>query len=682
MRLLQVAWAASWIEDYLVPIAMSVYAYGRGGAAAAGLAGVARIIPSTVAAPALGVFVDRWPRERVLVLSFAVQAGACAAMAVAFSVSAPLSVLLILLGVEGFVSVLITPATGALLPWLAGSPADLTAGNAALSMGRAVGLFLGPLLAGVLIATVDAGAAFVAGGMLMGLSTILSIRLRVPRGPGSSGAAGGGGAKVFARDMAVGFHVLASDRVAGSIALLLASVQGLLRGLFTVLNVVVAVRLLGLGGSGAGYLQAAAGLGGVIAGVALLAASDLTGRLGDSFAFGIVLRTVPFVLLAAAPYAAPALALMLVTGVGSAVMTSGGYALIQRLVPNASVGRVLTATGMLTTLGVAGGSVLAAPLLSAVGVHAVLVAVGVAWPVAALAVWPLAREAERRGAANDAEIELLRKVPFMKLLPLVALEACAEYVRRLQVRRGEVIVRKGEIGDRFYVIASGSAAVELDGCTIERLGDGGWFGEVALLRTSARIATVRMTSDGEVASLDRHHFLRALALDGSAELAAISSIQGLPGIERAAPRAPVDERMSLADSETLTVLRSVPLLEHASEPILEELRARASRMQVAAGDEVFHEGDPGAVFFVVLAGTLVVNIGGEDVYDIGPGDWFGELGLLRGRNRTATVRASTAAILLSVPGDSFLIAVGESPTAPARSGPATESDLQSPKWRA
>jgi MFS family permease len=192
MRLLQVAWTASWIEDYLVPIAMSVYAYNRGGAAAAGLAGVARMLPSTIAAPALGVLVDRWRRERVLLLAFVVQAGACVAMAVAISVSAPLAVLLILLGVEGLVSVLIAPATSALLPWLAGSPAELTAANAALAMGRAFGLFLGPLLAGVLIATVDAGAAFVAGSMLMALSTVLASRLCVPGGAGSSGGAVGG----------------------------------------------------------------------------------------------------------------------------------------------------------------------------------------------------------------------------------------------------------------------------------------------------------------------------------------------------------------------------------------------------------------------------------------------------------------------------------------------------------
>jgi CRP-like cAMP-binding protein len=230
-------------------------------------------------------------------------------------------------------------------------------------------------------------------------------------------------------------------------------------------------------------------------------------------------------------------------------------------------------------------------------------------------------------------------------------------VRRLRFRRGEVILRKGEIGDRFYVIASGSAAVELEGRTVGRLGEGGWFGEVALLRNSARTATVKMTSDGEVASLARHHFLRALALDGSAEHAAITSIRDLPGMARA----PVETRTTLANSETSTVLRSVPLLENLPEPSLEALREGVSRTAVAAGEAVFYEGDPAAAFFVVLAGTLVVNVGGEDVRDIGPGDWFGELGLLRGQTRTSTVRASTAALLLSMPGEAFLIAVGESP---------------------
>ena len=101
LRLLHASWTASWIEDWLVPTAMSIYAYSRGGAAAAGLVGVARMLPSTVGAPVLGVLVDRWRREVVLRVAYGVQAAACLAMAAAFWAGMPLVVLLVLLGLRG-----------------------------------------------------------------------------------------------------------------------------------------------------------------------------------------------------------------------------------------------------------------------------------------------------------------------------------------------------------------------------------------------------------------------------------------------------------------------------------------------------------------------------------------------------------------------------------------------------
>lgn len=73
LRLLHASWTASWVEDWLVPVAMNIYAYSRGGAAAAGLAGVARMLPSTVGAPVLRVLVDRWRREVVLRVAYGVR---------------------------------------------------------------------------------------------------------------------------------------------------------------------------------------------------------------------------------------------------------------------------------------------------------------------------------------------------------------------------------------------------------------------------------------------------------------------------------------------------------------------------------------------------------------------------------------------------------------------------------
>ena len=657
LRLLHASWTASWVEDFLLPTAMSIYAYSRGGAAAAGLAGVARMLPSTLGAPVLGMLVDRWRREIVLRVAYGVQAAACLAMAAAYWLGMPLAVLFVLLGVEGFVSVLIQPAVSALVPWLTRSPLELTATNAGLSIGRAVGIFIGPLLAGILTATVGAGSALVAGGLLMSASTLLALTLRVPAGALTERTPRRGTSSL-AHEMSVGFRALVSDRAAGSIAALLASVQGLLRGLFSVLAVVVSIRLLGIGGSGAGYLLAASGVGGVIAGIALLLWPALSGRLADTFAGGVVLRSAPFAFLALLASPGPALALMVICGVGNIGMTTGGYTLLQRLIPNSQLGRALGVIGMLTTLGMAVGAALAAPLLSVASVSMLLIGTGVLWPLAALACWPLARRAEGRAVAHDAEIELLRRIPFMALLPLTAMEGCAAFVRRQGARSGEVVIRQGEVGDSLYLLLQGSAVISIDGHEIRRLASGSWFGEVALLRNSARTATVTMTSDGELAFLERHHFLRALSWSADAEQGALSGLSDLVGIDDDGaggqrperPERPVEQDISLA-------LARLPLLAKAPASVVSNLVQHTTRIEVAAGDEVFSEGDAADGVYVVLSGTLTISIESEDVREIAAGDWFGDLAVLRRSNRTATVRGSTPAVLLAIQADAFRTAV-------------------------
>jgi MFS family permease len=121
-------------------------------------------------------------------------------------------------------------------------------------------------------------------------------------------------------------------------------------------------------------------------------------------------------------------------GIGNTAMATGGYTLLQRLIPNLQLGRALGVIGMLTTLSIVGGAALAAPLLSVASVSTLLIAMGVLWPLAAVTCWPLARRAEGRAVAHDAEIELLRRIPFMTLLPLTALEGCAAFVRRQGAR--------------------------------------------------------------------------------------------------------------------------------------------------------------------------------------------------------------------------------------------------------
>lgn len=87
----------------------------------------------------------------------------------------------------------------------------------------------------------------------------------------------------------------------------------------------------------------------------------------------------------------------------------------------------------------------------------------------------------------------------------------SERMARAHFRQGEIIIRQGEIGDRFYVIESGEVEVvsEIPGKTEQRLttlGKGQSFGEVAILKDTPRTATVRCLTPVDVITVGRHDF--------------------------------------------------------------------------------------------------------------------------------------------------------------------------------
>jgi CRP-like cAMP-binding protein len=87
---------------------------------------------------------------------------------------------------------------------------------------------------------------------------------------------------------------------------------------------------------------------------------------------------------------------------------------------------------------------------------------------------------------------------------------------RLEVRAGRTLVREGSVGREFFVIIDGEAEVTRNGRRINRLGPGEAFGEIALLDTSPRVATVSALTDMTVEVLTRSEF--ADLLDGAPAL--------------------------------------------------------------------------------------------------------------------------------------------------------------------
>jgi CRP-like cAMP-binding protein len=89
------------------------------------------------------------------------------------------------------------------------------------------------------------------------------------------------------------------------------------------------------------------------------------------------------------------------------------------------------------------------------------------------------------------------------------------------------------------------------------------------------------------------------------------------------------------------MLQKVPLFADLDERDLEQIAATMRERRFAAGDTVTEEGAGGAGFFVVESGEADVTVDGVARRTIGPGDYFGEIALLTGSDRTATITATS-----------------------------------------
>ena len=160
------------------------------------------------------------------------------------------------------------------------------------------------------------------------------------------------------------------------------------------------------------------------------------------------------------------------------------------------------------TLGL--GAVLAPALIDGFGNRGTLAATGAALPIVALLAWPRLRALDESVASAPPHLELLRRISIFRPLPTATLEQLAREFRSLRVPAGEEIVRQGEHGDRFYIVAEGEVDVQVDGRPAEPLRAGEFFGEIALLRDVPRTATVTAGTDVDVLALDRDEFINAV----------------------------------------------------------------------------------------------------------------------------------------------------------------------------
>jgi CRP-like cAMP-binding protein len=110
----------------------------------------------------------------------------------------------------------------------------------------------------------------------------------------------------------------------------------------------------------------------------------------------------------------------------------------------------------------------------------------------------------------------------------------------------------------------------------------------------------------------------------------------------------------------------VQLFSALSEPELAQAATWFERKSVGPGVRLVGEGTTGLAFFVVLDGALSVTAAGGEVGSLGPGDFFGEMALLGGGRRTATVTTSAPTRVLVLFGEDFRRLAADHPAVAAR----------------
>ncbi|XP_070256956.1 cAMP-dependent protein kinase type I-alpha regulatory subunit-like [Myotis yumanensis] len=190
---------------------------------------------------------------------------------------------------------------------------------------------------------------------------------------------------------------------------------------------------------------------------------------------------------------------------------------------------------------------------------------------------------------------------------------------------GETVIQQGDEGDNFYVIDQGEMDVYVNNEWATSVGEGGSFGELALIYGTPRAATVKAKTNVKLWGIDRDSYRRILM--GSTlrkrkmyeEFLSKVSILHLECGKRCLESLDKWERLTVAD---------------ALEPV-----------QFEDGQKIVVQGEPGDEFFIILEGSAAVlqrrseNEEFVEVGRLGPSDYFGEIALLMNRPRAATVVA-------------------------------------------
>ena len=504
LRRVLIAYALYSFVEFSVWLAILLYAYARGGASLAGFAAVVQLVPAALVAPMLAGIGDRMSRGTALLATHGAVAVTAAFTGTMLVIDAPVPAVLACATLMTTAIAVVRPVHFAVIPQVARSREQLVSANSLSSGADGIAFFVGPAVAGVLVAISGPGLVLFVGVVASTVAALMCLRL----GLGPARESGPGEIEGWRTSLG-GLRSLRGDW--GSIALLLVlATNFVLVGAMDVLGVAYASEVLGMADVGAGLVVGAAGVGALV-GAAIAAGLTIRRHLTFVIIGGGCVQGLGFAVVAVIAGLVPAMIALAISGIGATVLMVSGRTLLQRSTDDHVLARVFAVQEGTALLGLAVGAALAPVLISWLNVSSAFLPFGLGAVALTLAGFVAVRRLNERSVIPVREIELLRRVRFLGVLPQFELERLAGSSDFVDVARGVEVVTQGGIGDTFYVIDRGDFTVTVDGTLLEgALAAGDFFGEIALLNGVPRTATVTAIDDARVLRVTAEAFLAAV----------------------------------------------------------------------------------------------------------------------------------------------------------------------------
>lgn len=486
--------------ELAVWLALLVYAYQHGGAAAGSLMALVQLIPSALLAPLIGTAADRRRPGRILLTGYLLQAASIGAVAIAIASGGPAWLPFALAPLANLAITVTRPAQAALLPAVVHTPEELTAANVLGGWSEGAGGLVAPAVAGVLMGV--SGTAL-AVGFAAALSLTAAVLVLPVAGPPPAGRAGPVTAQLRASLRAAVSHPSAR------VLLTLHAYYFAVVGAVDLLCVILALGVLHLGESGVGYLNAALGAGIVLA-ASVTALMVGRPRLAGTMLGGLLGAGLALAVLGVRPSVVGAYLLIGAVGFGGSVFDVTARTLLQRTVPADCLAGVFSVLESLMNVGLAAGIVIVRVAEALGGYRAALIAPAVIGLVLSVGLWRWIRVIDASATVPQVEIGLLRSISMFTSLPPPEVEALARRLEPLRAGPGVVVMREGEPGDQYYAVADGTLSVTRSGRTLAVLARGDGFGEIALVHDVPRTATVTSRSPVLLYRLGKEPFVLAM----------------------------------------------------------------------------------------------------------------------------------------------------------------------------